>query len=991
MLHTLGNLALEGSSFRRSKPLLLLAYLTLEGSKTRRELADLFYLDTKDPRDSLSTALGYLKREANSAEADSSKAWATVDCDAKKLLELLDGGEFDQALSHYQGSFLAGIDVAMGEELEEWVYKTREFLASRVREAHLKLAEKAFETRQYDVAAKHAETAYGLDGATELEPEDMKRLYPLLYMGKSPKAPELRQEAEAFDIKLEIKELPKETASNVQQLRHNLPPRTTSFVGRDPELLEVANLLANPDCRLVTLHGLGGAGKTRLAVQAAYDQLESGIFRDGIFFVSLASLTSPDLIPLAVAEALNLSLQGQEDGLTQIKNFIGQQSILLVLDNFEQLMVAATLPAELIAACPNLKILVTSRERLNVAEEWVLSLGGLTLPSQESKFEDAAYSEAVQLFVQRAKRVRLDFALNSATSPHVLKICQLVEGYPLGLELAAAWVRAMPLEDIASEIESNLDFLSSMMRNVNDRQQSLRATFEYSWKSLNTKEQTALRKLSVFRGGFRREAASEVTSATLPLLASLVDKSLLRTSANGRYDRHALLYQYMQEKFAENNEEEQQTRDQHATYFLMFAEQANQALNGEQQALWLSRLEEDHDNLRSALTWILSKGDAETALRLVRALSRFWDVHGHFTEGLTWIAKALALPASVEFKDMRARVLNAAGVLAKDQGDYAAARAYLEEGLLLSKEVGDKRSIVSPLNNLGIVAYHQNDYVAAQHYYEQSLVLLRELNNTFGVAYVLQNLGNVAHDLGDYVLARRYKEEGLELLRGLDDGIGIAIALANVAITAIEQEDYALAKERLAESLKLSEVLGDSNGIATAKQLLGFIALLGAEEVGARSLLEESLKLFRQSGDKVGISSTLMILGDAGLEQNDEGAAHPYYDEALSLLEQLKQPKGIAALLERKAALAANREQWARAICLCAAANSLRETFKTPLPPSERSRYQKTLASLHVRVDKATFESYWEEGKTWTLEQAVNYALAQARAFATTSLSEMDV
>ncbi|MBF6593943.1 MAG: tetratricopeptide repeat protein [Thermaceae bacterium] len=972
MLRTLGGLRLEGSSFGRSKPLLLLAYLALEGAKTRRELADLFYLDAKDPRDSLSTALGYLKREASAVEADAQKVWTSQECDAPKLLQLLDGGQLGGGLELYQGAFLAGVDLLLGEELEEWVYQTRELLAGRVRETRLQLGEKALAKGRYEVAARHAEAAYGLGGAPELDPEDLKRLYPLLYLGKSLLAGALRREAEGFGIALEVKE-PAPEPIPAQPVRNNLPLQTTSFVGRDPELLEVARLLGSPEQRLLTLHGLGGAGKTRLALQVAHQQLEDSAFTDGVFFVALDAISTLEAIPLAIAEALVIGLQAPENPLAQIQQAIGEQHILLVLDNFEHLVEGATSLVALLAACPNLKALVTSRERLGVAEEWVFPLGGLGLPGSESRFEDAPYSDAMQLFVQRAKRVKLDFALEPTTLPLVLKICRLVEGYPLGLELAAAWVRMLPPEEIAQEIERNLDFLSSAARNSPARQRSLRAVFESAWNSLNPKEQAALRKLSVFRGGFRREAAGEVMGATLPLLASLVDKSLLRTSANGRYDRHALLYGYMQEKLAEHPEEQQQTRDLHAAFFLKFAEHANGELSGDEQALWLGRLGEEHDNLQAALEWVLSQSEAEIALRITRALSRFWDIRGHFAEGRAWLVKALALPAP-ELKDLRARALNGVGVIAKDQGDFAAAKVYLEESLALHGELGSRSPRAVTLNNLGVLAYQQNDYLTAQEYYRQSLSILRELDNPGGVAYVLQNLGNLAHDLGEYALARQYKEESLEISRQLEDGVGIAIALANLSITAIEQGEYGAVRGQLEESLKLSLVLGDSNGIATAKQLLGYMAFLRGESEEANLRLEECQKLFRQTGDKMGLSSTLLMLGEVQL-QNDLVGANALFQEALSLLEQLKQPKGTATALEKLAAVAAKAGRWAQGVHLYAAASRLREQFKTPLPPSEQARYQRTLNALREGLDKKNFDSSWAIGQRWTLEEAVGKAL----------------
>ncbi len=322
-LTTLGGLTLEGSEFQQPLPLLLVTYLALEGPQARRVLAELFWPDAKDPRDSLGSALRLMKRAVTgSVEADRSRAYSELPCDARELLTLLDAGDSEAAVALYQGSFLEGLDLTLGEELEEWVHATREYLAHRVRTALIQVGEQEASQGQPTEAAQPAERAYLLRGAPEPDPEDFQRLYTLLQAGGSPIAAEVKREAESFGIPLtthlEEQEPAEQATTEETSAQHNLPTRSTSFVGRDPELLEIAKLLSNSECRLLTVHGPGGVGKSRLALQVAREQLQDGAFKDGVFFVALDALTNPELIPGSIAEALGIDLQGKEDPLTNL-------------------------------------------------------------------------------------------------------------------------------------------------------------------------------------------------------------------------------------------------------------------------------------------------------------------------------------------------------------------------------------------------------------------------------------------------------------------------------------------------------------------------------------------------------------------------------------------------------------------------------------------------------------------------------------------------
>ncbi|MDQ3461386.1 MAG: tetratricopeptide repeat protein [Deinococcota bacterium] len=941
MLRTLGDLSLEDTPFRRPKPLLLLAYLALEGPTSRRTLAELFFGNVDDPRDSLSTALRRLRSVAPCpVEADEHRLWAVVSCDASELLTLLYRRNLEEALHLYQGTFLEGFSLSLNEELEAWVYETREYLAGKVREARLKLGEDAAAEGRDETAAQHAEIAFTLAGAPELEPDDFSRVYRLLQVGKSPKAAEVMREADAYGLELHaqptkrLAQLPLDPFQK-PSLPNNLPTLATSFVGRETELLAIDKLHNRPHCRLLTLHGPGGVGKTKLAMQAAHHQLRPGRFEDGVFFAGLESLSSPEQIPLAVAEALGLALQGPAEPLAQVKNHIGEKHLLLVLDNYEHLMDGAGLSADLINACPNLRVVITSRERLNVHEEHAMSLEGLPLPAEDASLEELGHVDALQLFLRRAKKSRLDFRLTEEDLPHALKICYLVQGYPLGIELAAAWVRMMPLKDIATEIERNMDFLATSTRNVPGRQQSIRATFEYSWRLLTPRKQEVLRKLSVFHGGFRKEAASEVAGATFPTLVSLVDKSLLRTSSAGRFDWHPLLRQFMEEKLIEHQEEEE-TQNKHAEYFLALAEDAEPQLVGDQQGDWLTRLEAEHDNLRAALAWGERSKRHELALRLAGALWRFWQARGYLSEGRGWLAKALS-QAGMATTAARAKALNGAGMLAWFQGDYSAARSHFEESLAIRREVGDKQGIAASLSNLASIDYQQGGYVLPPSRFEESLAIRREAGDKQGIANSLGNLGIVALDQGDFTSAHLLHEESLAIRREVGDKRAIAFSLYGLAQVAHAQGDDAKAYALFEESLAIRQEVDDRTGMADSLNRLGLVALDRGEHAKARALVKESLALFRVLGDK----------------------------------------RGIACSLEAFAVLRVMEGEPEQAPRLWGAAEALRETIRLPLLSSDRSRYERSVSVARAQLDEERFRIAWARGRVMMLEQIIVYALEE--------------
>ncbi|UCH26109.1 MAG: tetratricopeptide repeat protein [Trueperaceae bacterium] len=920
ILRTLGGLELEGADFHRPKPLLLLAYLVLEGARERRYLAELFWSRAANPRQSLATALYQLHGGVPGA-IETAENWvqASIRCDAIELLGAVEESRMMEAVELHRGPFVSGVDLkGWGVELEEWVYETREFLAVQARKACLGLAEEVSRRGEFKVAVRHAERALLMPGAGELELGEMERLYTLLLAGGSVHADTLRREAQAYGLSLELSREEaqarlREVVPGEGSIPSVLPPVVTSFVGRDVELAKLKEQLFEAECRLITLVGPGGVGKSRLALRLAREELRGGRFKDGVYFIELDSLTDASLIPSQIAQLVGLSVRGSDEVSSQVVRQLKTRELLLVLDNFEQLMEGVGFASELVRSCPTLKVVVTSRERLNVMEEWLYPLGGLAVPKGDATHEEAGGVDAVRLFVQRARRADPSFSFTKENAESVWEICRLVEGFPLGIELAAAWVRLIPLPEIAGEIERNIDFLTNPTRNVAGRHRSLRATFEHSWNLLSSNEQSVLRRLSVFRGGFRREAAAEVVGATIPVLASLVDKSLMRVLASGRFDRHPLLYQYTEEKLAEHPGEQQAVQERHAQYFLSLAEEAEAKSWTVEDPAWLERLDEEHDNLRLALGWAVETGNAKLGLQLTGALWRFWRIRGYLYEGRAWLTRALALPAAVEWTAERAKALQGAGELAKIQSDFPLARDLIEESLVIRKALGNKLDIVESLLSLVGLVGHTDFYRKSSSLLEESLERARELGDKYNIAEALRKTGDLEFGRGEWGLARSLLEESLKVARDLGNKKGISHTLHTLALLFKQQGDYELARLHFEECLAINREIGDKERISFTLLNLGDLSYRESDFARAYALYEESLGMMRELGNLWGLGHVLNNLGNVLLVQGDHAAAHEQYEESLKVRREIGDEIGAAGALIKLGSLSYYRGDFARA------------------------------------------------------------------------------
>lgn len=756
------------------------------------------------------------------------------------------------------------------------------------------------------------------------------------------------------------------SASNTTPQSGNLPLPLSTFVGRKDEIRQVRQLLAAH--RLLTLTGPGGAGKTRLALRVGR-KLQAD-YKDGVWLVEFASLTAAELVPQAVAAALGLREEAGQQPAAALTTHLQARSALLVLDNCEHLVEAcARIAVSLLASCPELRLLATSREPLGVPGEALWMVPPLSLPAPQpwrtpagATESLAAYrqSEALQLFVARAETAFPGFQLTAGNGPWVAQICRRLDGIPLAIELAAARVRTFSVRQIAERLDDRFQLLSSGARTAPVRHQALEATLDWSYALLTAAARTVFERLSVFAGGWTLAAAEAIcageglAAAEVPqFLAELVDKSLVMvevTPGRRRYRLLETIRQYARQQLAESGETAA-VWDRHLAYYADWAERAAPHLRGQEQPALLEHFAAEHDNLRAALAWSQKAEErTEAGLRLAAACGHYWRLRGYLGEGRQHLTALLSLPGAQARTRARAWALLWAANLAYLQSDYAATRSLAEEGLAISRELGarGRTGVARALDLLGELATEVGDYEAAPALFEEALAIYRELDETRGIADMLLQLGWAAMRTGAYREADLLLNESLPLLTALDESALLGLVLAGLGELAIRQGNLEQAEERLEESLSLRRELGDRWGIATALGSLGWVALLRRDFERMRALLGESLALRQEIGDRGGCAWCLEKLAEA-------------------------------LTVEAQALPAAHRQRaLVQAARIFGAADALRAPLDSVVDPADQAAYERTVAAVREAVGEGPFSAAWDEGSKWSLARMIEEALAPA-------------
>ncbi|MFL5761839.1 MAG: ATP-binding protein [Thermomicrobiales bacterium] len=778
-------------------------------------------------------------------------------------------------------------------------------------------------------------------------------------------------------FQLIVPDLPKEfpLLKSLDRQPHNLPAQPTALLGREAELGRLRELVASDGIKLVTLTGSGGTGKTRLALQAAADLLD--LFPDGVWFVGLAPLTDPALAVTAIAQPLGVREVGHEPLEATLAEYLRDKQLLLVLDNFEHVLAAVPAVGRLLAACPKLTVLATSRAALRAYGEREVPVPPLPLPDLKRlpPPEELVAVPAVELFVERARAVKPEFALTAENATAVAGICIRVEGLPLAIELAAARARILPPAQLQERLSSRLGLLTGGSVDRDARQQTLRGAIAWSHDLLTPADRVLFRRLAAFAGGTFAaiEAVCAADGAADPFegLESLVAQSLLRQeeAADGpRFFMLETIREFAAEQLMASGEEVA-VRGTHANNFLVLAERAEHELIGPAQVEWLDRLEAEHDNLRAALGWLVEHGSPEEELRLVAALWRFWWARGHISEGRQWFDQVLSRDQDAP-PLIRARARNGAGALAEFQRDLDLAAGWHEEALAFAREAGHQFEIARSLAYLGYVARARARPDEAVRLFQEALPLFRELGDKRAIATTLVNLSQMAIVQGDHVTAEELLGEALGIFRELQDIRNICIGLETSGRIQHERGDHQRAAQLYRDALEAGQSLGDK--IFTADNLSNLaraVHLLGDPDEAAL-LFQEAISLYRELEYKDGLAWALCWLGRTVQVQGDLGQAWNLYLEALALYQQIAFRPGIADCIEGLAGVLALRGDATESVSLLAAAQADRDASGIPRSAAHRVEHEQDLEHARAALDDESYAAARSLGAVTTLEQA---------------------
>lgn len=932
-IHLLGefNVQLDGRSLpalNADRPQTLLAYLLLHrhAPQSRRHLAFLIWPDSTEAQ-ALSN-LRYLLHTLRQALPDADSYLAVDKLTLQWLPQLpyrLDVADFEEALlaaeqtadpltarrwleqavSQYRGDLLPA-------NYDDWLIPLRDDLTRRYQAALIRLIDLLSEAEAYQVAANYAQQLLQQDPLNESHTIRLMRLYAragaqsairrVYQQCVAALEQELGVEPEAatqaaYQAALAQASLAQGAATSAPASRlaapmpRPLPQPATPFLGREVELHEISRLLADPHCRLLTITGPGGMGKTRLALQTAVTQQPH--FRDGVAYVSLRPLKSPNFLAATIANALNLTLAGQPDTRSQLLYLLSQREMLIFLDNFEHLLDGVDLIADILAQASGIKLLVTSRQRLDLQEEWSFALGEFNLPAAPTAAEMEA-SSAVALFTQSARRADSSFNLTPADYAAVAQICRLVGGLPLGIELAASWTRLLSCAAIAQEIEHGLDFLAVSTRNMPPQHQNLRTVFDQSWALLVPAEQQLLQALTIFQGGFSRPATVAVADATLPLLSSLIDKSLLRRHGPDRYSLHELIRQYAGERLQADRSVYQGVAARHGRYFLTWLADSEADLFSHLRGRVFEQLTANVDDLRTAWAWGLAQRQWDLLLRAARTYPTCYELHSWNQEGLRSLIDTTnqlqplvtAEPAEPAARLLLGAMLGSRGWFHFRCGQMAEARAALDESLphirASAPHPEKERSLQFALFQLSMVAYISGDYATAENALDEGLAISRQRNDDWGTAYTLAILGMVR--LAQGKAAQAYELLGESVITWRRNGsprLGVFCFSFFCIVTRVIGR-HEEAEAALQEGLTLAQNAGDRYGVATFLHNLAALKLAQAAYTEAETAVQDSLAIFSELGDRWRITQGQTLAAAIRLAQGDFAGSEAAYRDAFA-------------------------------------------------------------------------------------------------------------
>ena len=790
-------------------------------------------------------------------------------------------------------------------------------------------------------------------------------------------------------------DFPPPATTNAQRTLYNVPSPSTSFVGREQEVAALSDLLDQPDMRLLTLLGTGGVGKTRLALQVAARVAPR--FAGGVCFVSLDQLSDPQGVMPAIAGALGVS--GGQDGretplIEQVQAALRDAPFLLILDNFEQVIAARREVVTLLAGCPRLKIVITSRELLRVQAEHLFEVPPLPLPAPEAlrDVKELSHYPAIALFVQRARAVAAHFRLTESNARAVTGICTRLDGIPLAIELAAARIRHFSAPAVLTQLEHGVSALRGTMQDAPERQQTLYETIAWSYHLLEPAEQRVFRRLAVFAGGATLEAASQVCAEAnetgeqvvepaelMELLAALVDKSMAQRRGEDESDTRYRLLQtlsdYGRERLIEAGELDS-TRAAHATFYLWWVERIAPLMVGAEQIDWLDRLDRDYENVRAALEWLTAgteeeSGRIEQALRLCITLATYWEMRGYLKEGLTFIERALRKSRGVT-PSVHAQALHNAGLLALLQDDSEHAQEFLRESQALFRESGERAGMANILRLQGNLALAKDRYKIARRLLEEAMAIYRERGDVLRAASTRSALAQIAMVQCDFNRANALLAENQAAYSasGGQDGVAYTLCLQALSLF-LSRSDLAEARKRAEESLAMFKAVGNRRFVAYASNLLGEILLAQGDEESAplRSMLEEGLATYRTVNDRLGAVDALMSLALLATRQGENEAARAALVEGWDLVRAIGGRETAARCLERAGVLAAAQERPEQAVPLWGAASTIRADIVAPMPPVYRPVYVEAVAQAREQLGDEPFQALWMQGHQTPWEQ----------------------